>query len=73
MNSKFIIIIIPVYNAVKYLITSIDSILNQTDIHFKLLLIDDVSSDESLRLCNEFKEKDDGVKVINVKCKTYEI
>ena len=65
MNSDFISIIIPVYNTEKYLSECINSILNQTYENFELLLIDDGSTDESLKICNDFKEKDGRVKVFH--------
>jgi len=49
-------IIMPVYNAEKYLEKAVDSIINQT-LSFKdnvvIHLIDDSSSDGSLELCNK--------------------
>ena len=50
-------IIMPVYNAEKYLEKAVDSIINQT-LSFKdnvvIHLIDDSSSDGSLELCNKY-------------------
>lgn len=51
-------IIVPVYNAEKYLNRCIDSILSQTMTDFELLLIDDGSKDESGCICDEYAEKD---------------
>ncbi len=42
-------IIVPIYNVEKYLRRCIDSILSQTFISFELLLIDDGSTDTSVR------------------------
>ena len=58
-------IIIPVYNANKYVGKCIDSILNQTFKDFELLLIDAGSTDNSLEICNNYKEKDDRIKVFH--------
>lgn len=53
-------IIVPVYNAQKHIAETIDSIINQT-IGFEdnvcLHLIDDASKDDSLKICNEYREK----------------
>ena len=53
-------IIIPVYNAEKYLTETIESVIHQT-LSFKenicIHLIDDASSDNSLKICNEYKKK----------------
>lgn len=51
-------IIVPVYNASKYLCRCIDSILNQTLSDFELILIDDGSNDNSLNICREYADKD---------------
>lgn len=56
-------IIVPVYNVEQYLIRCVDSILNQTFKDFELLLIDDGSTDESLRICNEYAKMDSRVLV----------
>ena len=40
-------IIMPVYNAEKYLNEAIESVLNQTYINFELILINDASTDNS--------------------------
>lgn len=57
-------IIIPVYNAAKYLPRCIDSILNQTYPSFELILVDDGSSDGSSEICNEYAKRDARVRVI---------
>ena len=46
-------IIIPVYQAKKYLGKCIDSILNQSFLDFELILVDDGSNDGSERICDE--------------------
>ena len=58
-------IIVPVYNAEKYLNRCIDSILSQTMTDFELLLIDDGSKDESGCICDEYAEKDAHVRVFH--------
>ncbi len=65
MNSVKISIIVPVYNAEKYLKDCVESILNQTFRDFELLLVDDGSKDNSLEICNTFKAQDNRVKVIH--------
>lgn len=60
-------IIVPVYNAEKYLQSCIDSILNQTFLDFELLLIDDGSKDTSLEICDKYAKNDKRVKTFHQK------
>ena len=59
-------IIIPVYNTSQYLKECIESILCQNDILFELLLIDDGSTDDSGKICNEYSQKDTRVKCFHI-------
>lgn len=60
-------IVIPAYNASKYIFTCITSIVNQvTKYKFEVIIINDGSTDNTLEKLNEFK-KYDNVKVINQK------
>lgn len=56
-------IIMPVYNADKYLKTSIGSLLGQTYPHLEVLCVDDGSTDGSLALLREYAAADKRVKV----------
>ncbi|WP_018626104.1 glycosyltransferase family 2 protein [Niabella aurantiaca] len=58
-------IIIPVYNAEKYLIACLDSVLKQSFDDFEVLLINDGSSDMSGRICDTYARKDRRVKVFH--------
>ena len=58
-------VIVPVYNAEKYLCQCIDSILAQTFADFELLLIDDGSKDNSGAICDEYAEKDKRIRVFH--------
>lgn len=46
-------IIIPVYNSEKYIRRCLNSILNQTFHDFEIILIDDNSKDNSLKIISE--------------------
>lgn len=58
-------IIVPIYNADKYLKRCILSIINQTYRNIELLLIDDGSTDNSAKICDSFAQKDPRIKVIH--------
>lgn len=58
-------IIIPIYNSEKYLRECIESILKQTFKDFELILIDDGSTDGSGEICDEYKMKNDNIKVVH--------
>lgn len=51
-------IIIPVYNAEKYLERCLESLRNQSFTDFEVILINDGSSDSSLSICKKYKAKD---------------
>ena len=53
MEKDLISIIIPVYNSEKYIRRCLNSILNQTFQDFEIILIDDNSKDNSLKIISE--------------------
>lgn len=51
-------IIIPVYNAEKYIEKCLKSVLNQTYTNIEIIIIDDGSSDKSYNILKEYKKND---------------
>lgn len=49
-------VIIPNYNYARYLDARIESVLNQTFTDFELILLDDVSTDDSLKVFDQYKD-----------------
>ena len=58
-------IIVPVYNAEKFLNRCVDSILAQSYRNFELLLIDDGSEDNSGVICDEYATIDNRIRVMH--------
>lgn len=56
-------ILIPVYNAEKTIERTLDSILNQTVLPFEVLLLNDGSSDSSLKILEEYQKENNLFKV----------
>ena len=64
---KKVSIIVPVYKVEKYLAKCVDSIITQTYENIEIILVDDGSPDNSGMICDQYKEKDDRIKVIHQK------
>lgn len=60
-------VVIPVYNAERYLSQCIDSVRNQTFSNWELLLVNDGSSDSSEQICRTYCEKDHRIHLITQK------
>lgn len=66
MNPK-VSIIVPIYNVETYLHKCIDSILSQTFKDFELILVDDGSTDNCGKICDQYAQQDARVVVIHKK------
>lgn len=62
---KLITIVVPVYNIEKYISRCIKSIINQTYKNLEIILVDDGSKDNSGKICDEYQNKDNRIKVIH--------
>ena len=60
-------IIIPVYNAGKYINKTLKSVINQTFKDFEVICINDQSKDNSLEILEKFAKQDDRIKIVNNK------
>ena len=58
-----IYVIIPVYNCKNYLITSVNSVLEQNYPGISIIIVDDGSTDGSSQLCDELASKYDNIKI----------
>lgn len=57
-------IIIPAYNAEKYIGFAVDSVLDQTYQKFEILIIDDGSQDNTRKIMEEYSKKDDRIRLL---------
>lgn len=71
MNNPQISVIIPVYNAVKYLNEALESLVNQIFKDWEAWLVNDGSTDNSLVILKEFVQRDSRFKILNQKNKGY--
>lgn len=51
-------VVIPNYNYARYLQARIESVLNQTFTDFELILLDDVSTDDSVQVLHQYKDNE---------------
>ena len=57
MKNELISVIINVYNAEKYIKKCLESVINQTYKNIEILIINDGSTDDTLKICKSYKDK----------------
>lgn len=67
MVKETISVIVPVYNVERYLEKCLESLLAQTYPYLEIVLVDDGSTDSSLKICERYSETDSRIKVIHKK------
>lgn len=60
-------LVMPVYNEQKFIGPCLDSLLKQTYKNFEALMIDDGSTDDTLKILKEYAKKDERIKVFHQK------
>ena len=65
MIEGLVSIVLPIYNVEKYLDRCMRSVLNQTYTNIEIIMVDDGSTDSSGQLCEEWKHRDDRIKVVH--------
>ena len=63
-KNNLVSIIMPSYNAEKFIRYSIESVLNQSLADWELFIIDDHSSDSTYSIATDYSHKDDRIKVL---------
>ncbi len=62
---KLVSIVLPTYNGQKYIKDAIDSVLAQSYQNWELIIVNDCSQDNTLKIINEYAQKDSRIKIIN--------
>ncbi len=60
-------VIVPIYNSENYLTKCIESILAQSMPDIEIILVNDGSTDNSKKICDDFAKKDSRIRIINQK------
>ena len=60
-------VVIPIYNVEKYLVQCLESVVNQTFKDIEIILVDDCSPDNCIKICKDFAAKDNRIKIIQHK------
>lgn len=63
--APIISVVLPVYNGEKHLAEAIDSVLAQSLPDFELIIIDDGSTDGSLRILQEYQKRDKRIRLVS--------
>lgn len=63
--NKLVSIVVPVYDAEEYLNDCLDSIINQTYENLEIILVDDGSTDNSGKICDDYAARDSRIEVIH--------
>lgn len=65
MNENKVTVVLPIYNVEKYLDRCINSVINQTFKNLEIILVNDGSTDNCLKICEKYKNIDDRIIIIN--------
>ncbi len=65
MNQSLVSIILPVYNAQSHLARCVGSICAQTYRNIEIIILNDGSKDQSLPVCEEFRQKDPRILLVD--------
>lgn len=58
-------VVIPIYNVAQYLSQCVDSVLSQSYQDLEIILVDDGSTDECPKICDDYQQKDVRIRVVH--------
>lgn len=58
-------VVVPIYNVAQYLSQCVDSVLSQSYQELEIILVDDGSTDECPKICDDYQQKDSRIRVIH--------
>lgn len=64
-NNIYVSVIVPIFNTSRYLRKCLDSLAHQTLTAIEFILVDDGSTDDSGKICDEYASKDSRFRVIH--------
>lgn len=64
-NNHVVSVVMPLYNAGKYIRESIESLINQSFQDFELICVNDGSIDDTLKIIEEYERKDNRIKILS--------
>lgn len=59
-------VIIPIYNSSRYLKRCLNSLVTQIAVNAEFICVDDGSTDDSYKICQEYADKDDRFKILKI-------
>jgi glycosyltransferase involved in cell wall biosynthesis len=65
VKKNLISVLLPVYNAERFVAETLDSLIRQTNKNFEVIAINDGSTDDSLKVLQEYAKRDTRIKVID--------
>lgn len=65
VHNILVTIVVPIYNVELYLNQCLDSIIRQTYSNLEIILVDDGSTDNCRKICDEYADRDSRIKVIH--------
>mgnify|MGYP000986521563 FL=1 len=65
MKEPLVSVVVPVYNVEKYLPKCLDSLVNQIFKNIQVILVDDGSTDQSGKMCDEYAFENANFEVIH--------